>query len=194
MNENRLKLNTDKTEVIYFGSRAQLNKCTLRAIDVVNDKVEPKNCVRFLGAWLDRTLTLNEHIQSRCKLAMWNICKIKNIRKYVDQDSCATLVSSLVMSRLDYSNSLLCNAVEKLVSKLQRVQNIDARLALECDKRTHIKFMLEQLHWLPIRKRIDYKVLCILFKCVIGTGPTYLSNLICKTPGCGKELRSNALS
>ena len=50
---------------------------------------------------------------------------------------------------------------------------------------------LRELHWLPNRARIEYKILCLIFKCVNCTGPGYLEDLICRNNGSGKGLRSD---
>ena len=51
MNENKLKMNTSKTEFIMFGSRPQLNKCFTKVIDIAGDKIESECCIRYLGAF-----------------------------------------------------------------------------------------------------------------------------------------------
>ena len=56
MNNNKLKMNTSKTEFIMFGSRPQLNKCNTQEIEICSDKIELRNCIRYLGAFLDATL------------------------------------------------------------------------------------------------------------------------------------------
>ena len=40
------------------------------------------------------------------------------------------------------------------------------------------KEALKTLHWLPVEYRIDYKVLCLVFRCLEGTAPKYLADLI----------------
>ena len=56
MNENKLKMNTTKTEFIIFGSKSQLNKCTTNKVNIVSDEVESVSVIRYLGAYLDQTL------------------------------------------------------------------------------------------------------------------------------------------
>ena len=75
--------------------------------------------------------------------------------------------------------------------KLQRVQNIAAKLVLKRKKYDSTSHAMKQLHWLPIECHIEYKIPCLMYKCVDFVGPKYLQSLICLNPGCGKGLHSD---
>ena len=87
-----------------------------------------------------------------------------------------TLVSSLVLSRLDDCNALLAGSPQVLLDKIQRV--ISARLIFKVPKSAHFTPFLYDLHWLPISSRIQYKIALICFHIVSGTVPPYLSGLL----------------
>jgi hypothetical protein len=96
-----------------------------------------------------------------------NLHKIGLIRKYLHQSTTKRLVSALVTSRLDYSNSLLAELPAKATAPMQKVQNASARLITRTRKREHITPILHSLHWLPIAQRVKYKVLTLTHKTVI---------------------------
>ena len=77
------------------------------------------------------------------------------------------------------------------ISKLQRVQNAAARIALDLCKFCHITPALRQLHWLPVVKRIQFKILPLTFKAIHGLSPPYISELITVKPKSTYGLRSN---
>ena len=83
-----------------------------------------------------------------------------------------------VTSRLDYCNALLYGLPETLLQKLQRVQNAAARLVTGTRKYEHITPVLKELHWLPIKQRIEYKILLLTFKALMGQAPEYISDLV----------------
>ena len=75
MNHNRLKMNGEKTKL--YGSRQQLTKCLTNNINVTGEVVDKTDCIKYLGAWLDDTLSLKHHITQKCRTAMWNLQRLK---------------------------------------------------------------------------------------------------------------------
>ena len=88
------------------------------------------------------------------------------------------LVCSLVLSRLDYCNTLLSGCPQCLLDKHQNVQNAAARLVCKAKKSDRIQPILQSLHWLPVTHRIQYKISAICFNFVSGKSPQYLSDPI----------------
>ena len=79
------------------------------------------------------------------------------------------------------------------ISKLQREQNAASRIALDLCKFCHITPVLRQLHWLPVVKQIQFKILLLTscFKAIHGLSPPYISELITVKPKSTYGLRSN---
>ena len=189
MSSMRLKLNTDKTEFIIFGSQYQLKKTRSELFKAGEDTVNICQTVRCLGAFLDKNLNMKDHIKQKSKIAMGNLMKIRNIRHFLTREACETLVVGLVISHLDYCNSILINLPECNLLPFIRIQNMSAKLILGKSKYSSSKEALRELNWLPIRSRISYKLLTIMHKITHGTAPKYLSNLLTLRP-VGTRLRS----
>ena len=94
------------------------------------------------------------------------------------EEACSHAVRSLVLSRLDYANSLLMNVNVTDIHRLQRIQNRAARIVLKARKYDRASPLLTQLHWLPVKKRIVYKIALLVFKCIHNLAPGYLSHLL----------------
>ena len=174
----RLKMNNSKTEFIYFGWPSQLEKCTTRKIDVNGEEITRADHTRYLGAYLDQKLDFKLHIQAKSRAAILNVLRIKAARKYLTRSACNKLMVSLVLSHLDYTNSLLGGLPKASIAKLQRIQNIAARIVLSRGKYDSATSCLEQLHWLPLRYRIEYKIITLVHRCLHQTTPPYLSRLV----------------
>ena len=95
-------------------------------------------------------------------------------------DACKLLVHTLVMVRLDYCNALLCGAREDVIRQLERLQRQAARVVCKKYKNDHtsVTELMWALHWLPIRARIQYKVLLLVYKAFTNGSPTYLADMM----------------
>ena len=122
---------------------------------------------------------------------MLNFYKIKSIRHMLSTKACVTLTLGLILFHLDYANAILTGLPNIDLHKMQRVQNITAKLMFRPDKLTSPKQCLMHLHWLPIEARIKHNILTLVWKCLYGIAPMYLQNLLtlnmCYRPGLQSE-------
>ena len=138
MDKSRLKINPTKTELIFFGSRHQLHKSVTTPIEVLDDKVERTNLIKYLGAWLDEHLQFKTHVIRKSKTVYWNLYKLMHIRRFMDQKLFEILVYSMVLSHLDYANALLPGVSDYIINMFQLVQNWAAKLVL--NRKKYIQF------------------------------------------------------
>ena len=94
------------------------------------------------------------------------------------EDAAKQLVTSCVLSRLDYCNSLLIGAPNSVIQLMQKVQNTAARLILRAPRYQNCTPLLQQLHWLPISEQIKYNTTCMCYNTITGSAPSYLSELL----------------
>ena len=128
---------------------------------------------------------MKKHIIRICQAAYFKLKRISLICRFLTQDAAKTLVTSCILSRLDYCNCLLMGTSNSVIQSLQIVQNFAARLILLAPCHHHSTPLLEKLHWLPISEHIKYKVACMCFSAINGSGPAYLSELLhVYTPSC----------
>ena len=97
---------------------------------------------------------------------------IRQIRKYLSEDSTKTLIHAFVSSHLDYCNFLLYGLPQYQYDLLQKVLNAAARVTCLIPKFEHISQVLKRLHWLPIKYRVEYKIVLLVFKALHGFVPT----------------------
>ena len=148
-------MNDSKTEFIYFGWPSQLGKCISNSINVNEEIIERSTITRYLGAYLDSRLDFKQHIQTKCKAAMLNLFKIKAARKNLTRTACNKLLVALVLSHLDYANGILGGLPKSSLNKMQAVQTMAAKITLGKRKYDSTTSCVVQLHWLPIKFRID---------------------------------------
>ena len=178
MTENRLKLNSEKTEFMLIGTKHQLSKMTFSSINISGETIPTRKSVRNLGIIFDAEMRMNEHVNNITRICYCKLREISSIRKYISTEVARTLIQSMVISHLDYGNSLLYGISDKLLAKLQRIQNAAARLILGYRKYDRITKGLFKLHWLPIRFRIKFKIAMITYKVLTTNQPQYLRDLL----------------
>ena len=118
----------------------------------------------------------------------WSYSKVPSFR-WIEN----VQVNSLVISRLDYCNSLLYDIPKYQRDKLQRIQNTAARMITGARSSDHITPLLKSLHWLPVEARIHFKILLITYKILNGQSAGYLEPLI-KDYHPSRALRSSSRS
>ena len=178
MDVNMLKLNEDKTEVMIVGSKRQTAKILDKTIDVNGCEISIIDKVKNLGITLDSSLSMDSQVSSLRNKLIFQLKKISHIRKYITNETCKKIISSLMFSNLDYCNSLLSGVSADQIRRLQVVQNNAARLVLGNKRSDRASPLLRELHWLPVRARIQYKLATFVYKCLQGSAPIYLQEFL----------------
>ena len=117
-------------------------------------------------------------ISDVCRISYYHQRRINKIRKYLTEHGVKSLVQELVTGRMDYCNSLYFGLPLKYISKLQLVQNASARVISKTRIRDHITPVLKALHWIPIKKRTQYKMMLLVFNALHKQGPSYISEYL----------------
>ena len=84
----RLRLNASKTELVWFGMRASLQKMSLLdlILSVDADIVTPTTFVRDLGVYLDNQLTMKKHISLLTRTCYFHLRRLRQIRRTVGRE------------------------------------------------------------------------------------------------------------
>ena len=175
MFHNKLQMNEDKTEAILLARKGLATKHLPKSIKISDTAIDFVPMLRDLGVTLNYSLSFNQHVMNTCRCAFLELRRISLIRKYLSVDTAKTIVCSLVLSRLDYCNSILSGSPKCLIQKLQSVQNTAARSTLRMPRTEHTTPLLKMLHWLPVRSRIGYKIDSLYHTALTNAYPKYLS-------------------
>ena len=88
------------------------------------------------------------------------------------------MVQALILSRLDYCNSLLVGIPHCHLSHLQHIQNMACRVMCNLRKYAHVTASLKTEHWIRVRECISYKIASLVHQCKMGSAPQYLVDLL----------------
>ena len=169
MSSNRLRLNADKTQFIWLG--------TSHFLDVLQINSIPANeVVNNLGVYFDPELLMERQVNKLCQVCYFHLRRLRTVRR--SKESLLTLVHAFITSRVDHCNGVLYGSNGYLLDRLQSVLNSAARLILGVPKFDSVSAAIRnELHWLPIGKRIRFKIALLVRNCIVGAAPGYLTEL-----------------
>ncbi|XP_077937991.1 uncharacterized protein LOC144383603 [Gasterosteus aculeatus] len=176
MSAHHLKINPDKTELLLFPGKDSLTQDL--TVNFGNSVLTPTSTAKNLGVTLDNQLSLTPNITATTRSCRYTLYNIRRIRPLLTQKAAQVLIQALVISRLDYCNSLLAGLPATAIRPLQLIQNAAARLVFNLPKFSHTTPLLRSLHWLPVAARIQFKTLVLTYHAVNGSGPAYIQDMV----------------
>jgi hypothetical protein len=175
---NGLSLNPSKTEVLIMGTRQMVHHVETPSVQLAGCDIKRCENLKSLGITLDDNLSFDKHVSDICKSTSFHIRALAHVRRSLTTDMAKTVACAIVGSKLDYCNSLLYGATDKNISKLQLIQNNLARVVTMRRKYDRITPILKDLHWLPVAKRIEFKICTLVYKVRLNKQPAYLASCL----------------
>ncbi|KAK2148909.1 hypothetical protein LSH36_475g01030 [Paralvinella palmiformis] len=188
MTQNLLKLNDNKTDILYLASPHCVKSLKTPALQMGSSSITPNGSVKNLGVIFDQCINMHEHVTSVCRAAYYHLKNIHRLKVFLTQESLLTVVHVFVTSRIDYCNSLLYVISDYNINRLHLIQNSAARIVTNTRKYDHITPILQKLHWLPV---IHFKILLITYKSINDMSPEYLCELV-SIRKSSRKLRSSS--
>ena len=172
MASNRLKLNPAKTDFMRCATHRRQHQLSSEALTFSGATIQPSSTVRVLGVILDTELSFGPHVNQLVSRCFYQLRRIKSSVRALPTEAAKTVVNSFVVSRIDYCNSLLADAPQYQLDRLQAVMNTAARLIYGVGKFDRIQHLIsDRLRWLPVHKRVQFKLCLLAYKAVHGLAP-----------------------
>ena len=148
------------------------------SINLESNKIELVNRAKYLGLLVKDDLSWDEHILQLCKNMNYYLHVLRRLNKIFPKQLLLKVYKSYIQSKLDYGLSIWWCTTEGNLDRVQRIQNFCARII--CNKYGYINTrgidLVKSLKLQAIRERRDYFVCVLMFKCIHGLAPHYLSN------------------
>ena len=183
-------MNDNKSQAIVIHSSSLHTPTSLTRVNICGQLVETSPVIRDLGFNVDANLTMTSQVANVCRSAYYHLSRIAKIRDSISTTVCKSLIHGLVTSRLYYGNAILYGISDRHMHRLEMVQRSAARIVRQIRRgnQQSMTTILRQ-YWLPVRKRIDFKLLVLVHRAIYNGTPEYLVALLCRhTPP--RSLRS----
>ena len=179
MNDFFLCLNASKTKILVICPPSIRDSIILRGTFIDNVCIRFVSHAKNLGVILDEILSFEQQVQYIVKSCIVLIKKIAEIKAFLTEEELVTVVCASLLSKIDYCNALYYGINENLLRKLQTIQNSGVRLIRKrMNQQVSTEELLRKFHWLPVKKRIAFKILLVVHKCLLGNAPWSLCDMI----------------
>ena len=179
---NSLKVNANKTQLIVFGTRQNLQKFTLSEVSVMFRGVPLQLCteVKNLGVVFDSHLSWDQHISLLTRRCFGMLTGLAHLRHHLPETVLSTLVSALVLSHVRYCLTVYGNGTSKNLDRIQKILNFSARVITGRKKFDHISDVQRELGWLSAPDLVRCHTLMLAHKVLRHGEPEELAELFCR--------------
>ena len=177
---NKLCINEKKSNVMVIGSKWQLKSLNLDdfTISVDSDKLFLASQAKYLGLWVRNDLSWDDHILELCRKMYYYFHMFRRLRKILPSALLLNIYKTYVQSKIDYGLFIWGCTTEVNINRVQRIQNLLARIICNNFDYIHSRGidLVRSLKLQTIRERRDYFLCVLMFKCIHGLAPHFLSN------------------
>ena len=172
-------MNEGKTEIIIIrGNLRNDLRADFGMLNFENTQLGPCEFAKNLGVVLDSPLSFRPQIDSVVKTCNFHIRNLYLIRNFINRNNLLSLVHSLIVSKIDYCNSLLVGLPKVTLKKVQSILNRAARLIYSLPPQVPTTPFLTKLHWLPVKARVEFKICLITFRALKFNQPLYIREFL----------------
>ena len=176
--ENKLTINLDKTYTMLISSKFHPDNNNKLNIYINNTILDQKSELNYLGVIIDDTLSWLPHINYVCKKVAPKIGALTCIRYLVPTDILHTIFNSTILPIIDYTSTVWGHCGDNKLKKLQKYQNRAARIITNnFDWSVSGMDVVKSLGWKTLSERVVYFTSTLMFKCLNGLAPNYLSHM-----------------
>lgn len=164
MKLNGMKLNLEKTQMIVFGSSANIKKVGKISVDLDGVTITNNDTLKSLGLTLDSKLTWANHINKLCRSMYFSKHSLMPLRSVMSRDNLGTLLNACVVTQANYMAGVWGAADAQTLKPIEKCLKSTARTLLRIPKRQPISEQIRnKLKWLLPKENCTYKRLCLIF-------------------------------
>jgi len=181
MASNWLQLNHAKTKVLWCTSSHRQHQIPSGPVGIGTTDVQPVSSKRKLGVYIDADMSMRTHVTAVIRACLAALRQIRSMRRSLSRHALLTLVRALIVSKVDYCNSVLAGIPGQLQDWLQSVLNAAGHLVFSARRSERITPLLREHHSLRVPERVTFRLCVLAYRCLHGTAPAYLAESLHRT-------------
>ena len=135
---------------------------------------------------------LDEHIVSTASSCMSRLGQFNRVKHFFDKNTLIIIINVLVFGKLFYCSSVWSNTTQSNLDKLPALQNFACRIVSGARKFDYITPLLKDLRWLPVKQQLYFRLAVLVFKCMTGYAPAYLTSKFVKRSAVSTRTTRNS--
>ena len=178
---NKLVLNTTKSSSMLITSKHK-HQTTVDGnslnISIADCEIVQVDHCEYLGVKIEQSLCWDLHINKLCGSLTRKVGMLSRMRKSTPRDIMIKIYMSSVQPCIDYAITVWGNTTNCNLDKIQRIQNFAARVVTNQFDYVNVRglYIVKSLGWMNVRQRFYYFNVLLMFKCIHGLAPSYMSN------------------
>ena len=172
-----MKVNTSKTQLIVFGTRAMLRHMPPVSVKFGSAVISESRVVKNLGLVMDRYLSFEPHIDQLVARSTGTLMALSHAKHVLPRDTLVRVVSALVLSSVRYCIALYGSHGTTQLHRVQKLINFCARVISGRRKYDHISDVVRNLRWFSADQLVQYHTLCLLKKVLITGQPSDIASM-----------------
>ena len=170
LQHNYLQINATKTQTM------AIDPVNYRyTINLQDNNIELTDSLKILGVTLNERITFKPYIQEQLKKACAKAAALRKLCRFIPQDVMIRLYKAYVLPHLECCSPLLLGISNGLKNKLEDTNYYILRTILRYSSSVFHDFLLNLAELQNLETRRQFQSLVILYKCLRGQGPEYLS-------------------
>ena len=177
---------------MFFATPYKLAHMNPVQLSVENHQLERVYTYKYLGVWLDASMTWQKHIEQTSKKIGQRLALLRRLRPYLTTNSAKLLANALVLPFFDYCSPVWTNCSQTVKDIIIKQHKRMARLVLKVHPQTPTNYVLSELKWTTIEKRWEFHKCKMIYSALHGEAPMYLKDLFVRSDTVHRHSTRNA--
>jgi hypothetical protein len=170
---NKLFLNLTKTELVLFGTGANLAKVTNFQVTIGHYQLKRVMEYKYLGVFLDDSLTWKSHVEYITTKVGKRLGLLRRTRKDLTANAANMIYKTFILPILDYCDSVWACCNRSDIDQLERLQNRAGRIVMRSIRSAPA---LARLKWDKLENRRNKHIFKLVNLCLQKRSPQFLHN------------------